>query len=153
MQNNAELTEKQQRISIDVHNKYKNNELYVTESCMIKPSLVSDLISRLKRGSSPGVDCICSEHFIYGNSLTLCEILSCIYSSVLVPKSFLTGILIPIKKNPLSIRMYIRKLQTHNAKFDSKLIEMLIIPKDELYVTQFGFSESERYLYALCSYQ
>ena len=100
MQDNAKLTEEQQRISIDVHNKYKNNEQYVAESCMIKPSLVSDLISHLKRGSSPGVDGICSEHFIYGNSPTLCEILSCIYSSVLnrdcVPKSFLTGILIPI---------------------------------------------------------
>ena len=112
MQDNAELTEEQQRISIDVQNKYKNNEQYVTESCMIKPSLVSDLISRHKRGSSTGVDGICrpSEYFIYGNSPTLCEILSCIYSSVLyrgcVPKSFLTGILISILKNPLSIRMY-----------------------------------------------
>ena len=97
MQDNAELMEEQQR---DVHNKYKNNEQYVTESCTIRPSIVSDLISRPKRGSSPGVDGICSEHFIYRNSPTLCEILSCIYSSVLnrgcVPKSFLTGILIPI---------------------------------------------------------
>ena len=97
MQDNAKLTEEQQRISIDVHNKYKNNEQYVIESCIIRPSLVSDLISRLKRGSCPGVDGICSEHFIYGNSPTLCETLSCIYSSVInrgcVPKSFLKGII------------------------------------------------------------
>ena len=104
MQDNDKLMEEQQRISIDVHNKYKNNEQYVTESCMIKPSLVSDLISRHKLGSSPGVDGICSEDFIYGNSPTLCETLSCIYSSV--PKSFLKVILIPILKYQLSIRMY-----------------------------------------------
>ena len=52
MQDNAELSEKQQRISIDVHNKYKNNEQF----CTIEPSLITDLISRLERGSSPGVD-------------------------------------------------------------------------------------------------
>ena len=114
MQDEAELTEEQQQISIDVYNKYKNNEQYVTESCMIKASLVSDLISRLKRSASPVVDGICSAHFIYGNSLTLCEILSPICSKFLnggcVPKSFLTGILIPILKSPLSIRL------TNNAE-------------------------------------
>ena len=147
MQDNAKLTEEQQRISIDVHNKYKNNEQYVTESCMIKPSLVSDLISRLKRSSSPGVDSICSEHFIYGNSPTLCEILSCFYSSVLnrgcVPKSFLKGILIPIlKKTNLNPNVPENYRPIPLSSTHSKLIEMLIMPKDELYDTQFGFRES-----------
>ena len=147
MQDNAKLTEEQQRISIDVHNKYKNNEQYVTESCTISPSLVSDLISRLKQGSSRGVDGICSEHFIYRDSPTLCEILSSIYSSVLnrgcVPKSFLTGILIPILKKPTpnpNVPENYRPITLSSTH--SKLIEMLIMPKDELYDTQFGFRES-----------
>ena len=97
--------------------------------------------------TTPGVDGICSEHFIYGNRPTLCEILSCIYSSILnrgcVPKSFLTGILIQILKKPTlnpNVPKNYRPITLSSTY--SKLIEMLIMPKDEFYDTQFGFRES-----------
>ena len=60
---------------------------------------VSDLIDSLKRGCSPGIDGITSEHLAYGKSYELCQHLSRVYSLILshgiVPEIFRTGIVIP----------------------------------------------------------
>ena len=66
----------------------------------------NNLIRKLKHGVAPSSDSdgITAEHFLPGLSPTLATILADVYSIMLssatVPKSFCTGILIPILKKP-----------------------------------------------------
>ena len=97
------LTAEQQKV-ISVVKEYTDAK--VEQPTIVSPMTVSD---SLKRGCSPGIDGITSEHLAYGKSYELCQHLSRVYSLILshciVPEIFRTGIVIPLLKKPTLIQM------------------------------------------------
>ena len=103
-------------------------------------------LSRQRKNVPPGIECITTEHFIYGNSESLRTHLKCLYDGmfqeIVVPSFVKTGIIIPILKNatfdpniPNNYRS-ITLSSTHG-----KLIEFLILPQDTAHSKQFRYRE------------
>ena len=121
---------------------------YVTESCTIKPSFVSDLIA-----SNGAPLCWSMAYAVNISSMEIAPL--CVrYCHVTIQVSSIKAVYLSLswqifwsqfkKKIPLSILTNVHEnyrpitlSSTH-----SKLIEMLIMPEDELHDTQFGFRES-----------
>ena len=70
--------------------------------CRIKPSEVTDAIKDLKRGKSPGLDGLNSEHYKYA-SPRVAALLTFVFNSCIVhnflPKEFMDTIIVPIVKD------------------------------------------------------
>ena len=104
------------------------------------------LIHSLTKDKSPGSNNISTEHLIYGQSELMYSVFSAFYSQILshglLPESFI-GIIIPVLEkptlNPIISGNYrpITLSTTH-----AKLIELLMLPKDDSCPSQFGFRDN-----------
>ena len=144
MQDTSPLSAEQQTISTSVNDQYVECQATIITH-HVSPHQVGKCISKLKRNSSPGVDGITAEFFIYGISDVLCQHLSALYSAILmyncIPNVFSTGVIIPMLKKPTldpSVPSNYRPI-TISTVF-SKLFEVIIVPEDvPLCSNQFGF--------------
>ena len=105
---------------------------------------ISILIDSLKRGTSAGPDGITPEHLVHGKSQELCSHLAVAYSACLshgiVPSVVKLGTVIPLLKKPSldpSDPSNYRPITV--SSMHSKLIELSIIPVQEISDTQFGY--------------
>ena len=111
---------------------------------IITPDQINKLLKCLEGNSSPGVDGITAEHLKFGNSHILCEHLAALFSFIItntvVPSDFNMGIIVPILKKPC-----LNPNEPHNYRpitlstTYSKLLEMCMLPPDNLSDLQFGF--------------
>ena len=118
-----------------------NNRLSVVQ---IQPEEIKLLISSMKRGVCPGQDNICVEHFVYGSSVILCEVLADLYSAILsttfIPDVIATGVIIPVlKKSTLDSNRPENYRPITLSSTYSRLLELLIAPDYSASDTQFGF--------------
>ena len=105
---------------------------------------ISILIDSLKRGTSAGPDGITPEHLVHGKSQELCSHLAVAYSACLshgiVPSVVKLGTVIPLLKKPSldpSDPSNYRPITV--SSMHSKLIELSIIPVQEISDTQFAY--------------
>ena len=115
----------------------------------MSPRVISDLLSKLRKGCAAGMDGITTEHLFYGRSDVLCKHLSTFYTIILsycvVPYMFTVGTIVPILKqatlNP-NVPANYRPI-TLTSTF-AKLAELLMNPSDSglgLSNGQYGFRE------------
>ena len=86
---------------------YYNDNCYLVGTHEVNQDQVDMLIYNLRKNSSPGLDGITAEHFIYGKSSLLCSLLASLYTVILsrayVPTLFTTGLIVPtLKKSTLN---------------------------------------------------
>ena len=141
MQDMDPLTPAQQEIADKVSSLYKchkNSYQYVT------PERVNDIIDSLKRNCSPGNDGITGEHLKYGKSDSLCYHLSALYSAILswslVPCTSTMGLIVPVmKKQSLELNNACNYCPITMSSTQAKIIELLIIPMDNVSNSRFGY--------------
>ena len=146
MQDSGNLYPDQQRIADIVNETYLSNDNYYTGK-HVTTHEVARLIHSLTKGKSPGSDNISTEHLIYGQSELMYSVFSNFYSQILshglVPESFTLGVIIPVLKKPTFYPNIsgnyrpITLITTH-----AKLIELLMLPKDDSCPSQFGFRDN-----------
>lgn len=137
-------TEEQKVTNSTVEGWYKElaSKGYVYQG--VDETTVSELIDNLNNNCAPGIDGITGEHLKYGKSETLCSILSSLFTYLLswqiVPHTFKVGVIVPVLKkptlNPNDPANY-RPITLSCAL--SKVMELLLLPKDNVSNTQFGF--------------
>jgi hypothetical protein len=147
MKDNQPLNTDQEYIKRYVQEKFSQNQNHKLKT-EVTTDTVNKLIGSLKRNSAPGIDNITAEHMIYGKSPALYLHLASLYSAILswsiVPGVFQTGIVIPIlKKSTLNPNVASNYRPITLSSVHSKMIELLLIPQDEVNECQFGF-RSER---------
>ena len=143
MQDNDVLTEEQSAIQRSVHSLYMEHE-DVNENITINASMIINVIRKLKRNCSPGVDGVTAEHLQFGLSEMmishLCDLYSLVLSYACVPNDFSTGIIIPIlKKSTLNPNRPDSYRPVTLSSIHSKVIEKHIMPECDLSDSQFGF--------------
>ena len=107
---------------------------------------ISDLISKLNNNCAPGIDGLTTEHLSFGKSEVLCKVLAALLSNILswqmVPDTFQIGLIIPVLKrpslNPNDVSSF-RPITLSSAL--SKLLELLLLPKDSVNNNQYGFRQ------------
>jgi hypothetical protein len=145
MTDDMDLTPQQEHITRLVVDYSRQCEAHNHETS-ITSSQVSDHIKLLKKGCSPGIDGVTSEHLYYANSEALCHYLQVVLTASLkytiVPHQFSTGIIVPVLKkptlNPNQVQNY--RPITISSTY-SKLMELCLIPSVDIANTQFGFQE------------
>ena len=84
---------------------------------------INDAILRLKKNVSPGYDGLCAEHFIYGNSSKLRDVLANAYNIIfrdyIIPKALCSGLIIPILNKTVAKPKLAHQLSTNHAWFYS----------------------------------
>lgn len=143
MHDNGSLTVDQEAIKTNVLDTYRALSTHNIDYT-ICPDKIYESISSLKRNSSPGLDGVTSEYFLYGNSTQLCHCLSSLYSEMLitncVPSCFKTGLIIPIlKKSTLDPNKPEHYRPITLSSIFSKLFESYMLPTDVYNDNQFGF--------------
>ena len=147
---NSELTPNQKWIRDLVASRFAAG-CESTKPRLISTLEVAALIPRLKRGGAPGQDLITAEHLVYGQCEALltaiAQLLSACFQTSSVPKSFTSGLIIPVLKKPYldpnSLDNY-RPISLTSIM--SKLLELIIL--DELrdafvpHELQFGFAQN-----------
>ena len=98
------------------------------------------------QSKNPGVDGITAEHLIHGKSLTLCTMLSELYSVMLsrscVPSVFHTGLIIPIlKKSTLNPNLAKNYRPVTPSSIHTKLVEQTMTPAADISDNQYGFRD------------
>ena len=146
MQDSRNVSPDQQRIADIVNEIYPSNENYYTEK-HVTTHKVARLIHCLTKGKLPGSDNISTEHLIYGQSELMYSVFLNFYSQILshglVPESFTLGVIFPVLKKPtlnpnISGKYKHITLSTTRAK----LIELIMLPKDDNCPSQFGFCDN-----------
>jgi hypothetical protein len=112
----------------------------------VTPVTVEKFIDLLKCNCSPGGDGITSEHLAHGKSPTLLLHLSTLYSVILswciVPDLLTTGVIVPILKKPtLNPNRPDNFRPITLSSIYSKLLEILVLPEDIAFDSQFGFRQ------------
>ena len=147
MSDDGHLTPQQEHIKHRVHSHYDRLcKSTNSPDASITTDQISEYIKLLKKGCSPGVDGVTSEHLSYANSNTLRHylqiVLSCLIQYTVVPNNFATGIIVPVLKrpslNPNQVENY--RPITLGSTY-SKLMELFLIPSDNTMTTQFGFKD------------
>ena len=147
--NHTSMTENQQLITDTVRHKFteatESDDIF-KDSTLVTADMVSDMISKLNKNSSPGCDGITAEHLIHGRSTMLCNLLASFYTFILshciVPCVFNTGIIIPIlKKSCLNPNTPENFRPITLSSVHAKLIELFMVPADKISDIQFGFRE------------
>jgi hypothetical protein len=147
MSDDGLLTPQQEHIQHMVHKHY---DKLCKSTNQPDPSITTDQISEyithLKKGCSPGIDGITSEHLIHAKSNTLCHylhiVLSCILQYTIVPDNFATGIIVPVLKRPsLNPNLVENYRPITLSSTYSKLMELFLIPSSNTMTTQFGFKD------------
>ena len=77
---NRTYEQSQDKIQVETYYNQSKNQ---PNDHHISVERISDLLDNLHRGKSPGVDGVTAEHLIHGKSLTLCTMLSELYSVML----------------------------------------------------------------------
>jgi hypothetical protein len=154
--NPKDLSSKQRKVCETVERKF--NLLSAEQhppNIVISPFDIKNKIQALNKGVSPGCDAITAEHLSYGLSDKLCvvlaELLSIMFTHSIVPTVFTTGILVPIIKkttlDPNNVESY--RPVTLTSVF-CKITELFMIPKREVYNTQFGFQSGKGTPFVTC---
>ena len=104
------------------------------------------LLHSLTKGSSPGSDNISTEHLKYGQSELMFRVFSNFYSYILshgmVPESLTLGVIIPVLKKPtLNPNISRNNRPITLSTTHAKLIELLMLLKDDSCPSQFGFRD------------
>jgi len=144
MTDDGVLTEEQKNIASLVEGWYVQQAGKGCVRNIVNSNSISTLIDKLHSNCAPGLDGLTSEHLKYGKSDILCDVLSelftCLMSWQIVPGSFQTGVIVPVLKkpslNPNVVSSY-RPITLSSVL--SKMLEMLLLPKDNVSDTQFGF--------------
>ena len=145
MQDSETLNTEQMHIHDKVEEIYLNNKDNGTTE-QIDATKVGEYINKLKGNRSPRIDGVTTEHLRFGKSEPLCHHLANLYSTVIshsiVPTVFTTGIIIPIiKKSTLNPNQSESYRPVTLSSVHTKLIEYLMLPKDNVADTQFGFRQ------------
>ena len=110
-------------------------------------------IKYLKKGTSPGIDCISPEHLIFATSPILADLLANIYSimirSSIIPEIFQKNLIIPIlKKSTLDPNIPANFRPITLSSIHTKLVEYTLMPEDKAHINQFGFRKSRETMFA-----
>ena len=156
MNDDNHLTDEQNKISEFVYNILSVNLKTESSDIDISAHRIANAIDQLKHNCSPGLDGISSEHLRYGNSLLLHEVLADMYTVCLryhiVPTVFKKGVIVLIIKKPClnpNVPSNFRPITLMSTM--AKVMELLLLPYDELCNTQFGFTKGKGTAMA-CSY-
>jgi len=137
-------TDEQKEVVSTVNNFYNLLSDKGVKNTVMCHKSVSDFIDKLNYNCSPGIDKITGEHLKHGKTETLCKVLSNLFSCILswktVPSVFKVGVIVPILKkpslNPSDASSY--RPVTLSSVF-SKILEMIMLPSDNVSDSQFGF--------------
>ena len=123
---------------------YKDLAMSGYQKYFVSPETICDFITKLNSNCAPGLDGLTSEHLKYGKSNILCSVLSDLFSCLLswniVPSVFQVGVIVPILKKPtLNPNEESNYRPVTLSSVLSKLLEMLLLPEDNVCKNQFGF--------------
>ena len=110
-------------------------------------------IKNLKKGTSPGIDDITSDHLVHATSHKLADLLANVYSiiitSAVIPDLFKNSIIIPILKKPtLDPDNPTNYRPISLSSIHTKLIENTLLPEDTVSGCQFGFRKGRGTMFA-----
>ena len=155
MTDDGSRTAEQAEIDKFVTNKEHELQNYCSDMSKLSPTSIEKLIKSLKRGVSPGIDGISVEHLFHALCPNLCSVLADIYSMILsysfIPDIFKTGIIIPIlKKSTLDTNQPANYRPITLSCIHSKIIELIILPDNEICDSQYGFQKGRGTSFVTC---
>ena len=114
---------------------------------------ILNAIHNLRKGSSPGIDCISPEHLIYAKSTKLADLLANIYTIMIrsstIPEIFQKSLIIPIlKKSTLDPNIPSNFRPITLSSIHTKLVEYILMPEDNAHKNQFGFRKQRGTMFA-----
>jgi len=144
MTDDGVLSDEQKGIASIVEQHLSNLSQNPYSECNVSSETVSQLIGRLSSNSAPGMDGVTGEHLKHGKCDLLCTTLSVLLSHCLswqvTPSIFKVGVIVPILKKPsLNPNEPCNFRPVTLSSVFSKLLELIMLPDDDAYCTQFGF--------------
>ena len=130
-----------------------NRENSKADGVVVTRENILNGIKNLKKGTSPGIDCISPEHLIYAISPKLVDLLANIYNIMIItsiiPEIFQKSLIIPIlKKSTLDSNIPSNFRPITLSSIHTKLVEYALMPEDNANINQFGFRKGRGTMFA-----
>ena len=131
----------------------RENDTVTDHIYIISGEYILNAIKHLKKGTSPGMDCISSEHLIHAISPKLADLLANVYSIMIssgtIPEIFQKSIIVPIlKKATLDSNIPTNYRPIALSSVHTKLVEEALMPEDKASGNQFGFRKGRGTMFA-----
>ena len=134
-------------------NECRNKDTATDHMYNISGEYILNAIKHLKKGTSPGMDCISPEHLIHAISPKLADLLANVYSimisSATIPEIFKRSLIVPIlKKATLDPNIATNFRPIALSSIHTKLVEEALMPEDKASGCQFGFRKGRGTMFA-----